>query len=220
MRNVFSATAALLMAGVAASAAPVLQFDVNGFTAQALNGAGANSVFTGVNHTGAVQFSIGSGLLNGIFIQSTSPGPFINAGFAGFTLTAFNGQVNLANGQVTGGSLTIQLNNNDQYTCAIKPGSGFVSTYVGGGFIIEALTNQGFFNDSQYGNVNVSPWFNSQGLAGLPGSFLQFNFNPTTKGATTADMDLFVDVVPLPSGVAPALATLSGLAVLRRLRRR
>lgn len=213
------AAATVLAAGTAASAAPVLQFDVNGFNTQAVNGANASVAFGGLGHTGAVQFSTGAGTLNGIFIQSVAAGPFVNAGFAGSSLTGFTGQVNLVAGAVTGGSITIAISNGDSYTCAIKPGVGAVSTYVGGGFKIEALTQGGLFNDAQYGNVNVNPWFASQTGGGLLGSLLQFNFNPNAQGAATADMDVFVDVVPLPPAAWAGMAMM-GLVAVRRLRRR
>ncbi len=202
---------------------PVLQFDVNQFGAQARNSSNVNSPFGGVTHTGSVAFSFvpaGVSVLNGIFIQTTPGGAFNNAGFSGFTLSSFSGQVNLNNGQVTGGSITLGINNGDTYTCNITPNSGAVSTFVGGGFKIEALTRQGFFNDNQFGNVGVSPWFNAQGAGGLPGSFLQFNFNPNASGAATSDMDLFVDVVPLPPAAWAGMATLAGAVVASRFRRR
>lgn len=211
--------AAVLAAGAAASAAPVLQFDVNGFSTQSVDSANTNSPFGGLTHTGAVVFTTGGAALNGIFIQSTFGGAFDNANFSGFTLTGFTGQVNLSNGQVTGGSITLGISNGDAYTCDITPGIGAVSTYVGGGFKIEALTGNGLFNDSQFGNVNVSPWSGAPG-GNLPGSFLEFNFNPDASGFTNSDMDLFVDVTPLPPAAWGAMATLAGLVAARRMRRR
>jgi len=209
------------MGGAAALASPTLQFDLNAFSTQAKNAGGGNSPFGGLNHTGAVSFSLGAGVINGLFIQPTQGAPFQNANFTG-TWTSFTGQITLNNGQVTGGSLTVTISNGDSYTCGITPGSGGVSNYVGGGFKIEALTRAGFFNDAQFGNVNVSPWFGAQTPNGLPGSFLQFNFNPNASGAASADMDLFVDsvVVPLPAAAWVGLAGLTGLAVLRRANRR
>ena len=219
MKILGTAVAVLALAGVA-QATPVLQFDVNAFNTQAVNNANVNSPFGGVAHTGAVNFSIGAGVLNGVFMQTAVNGPFANANFAGFTLTNFAGQVVLNNGVVTGGSMTLTLNNADSYTCVLVPGSGAVSNYVGGGYKIEALTNAGFFNDSTFGNVNISPWFTSQGASGLSGSFLQFNFNPGPTGAASSDMDIFVDVAPLPPGAWAGLATLGGVMVTRRIRRR
>ena len=219
MKILGTAVAVLALAGVA-QATPVLQFDVNAFNTQAVNNANVNSPFGGVAHTGAVNFSIGAGVLNGVFMQTAVNGPFANANFAGFTLTNFAGQVVLNNGVVTGGSMTLTLNNADSYTCVLVPGSGAVSNYVGGGYKIEALTNAGFFNDSTFGNVNISPWFASQGASGLSGSFLQFNFNPGPTGAASSDMDIFVDVAPLPPAAWAGLATLGGVMVTRRIRRR
>jgi len=221
MKRVFGlGVAVVLAAGAVASATPVLQFDVNGFGTQAVDASNANSAFGGLTHTGAVNFATGGAVLNGIFIQSTIAGPFANAGFAGSTLTGFSGQVNLVNGQVTGGSITLAISNGDSYTCSIVPGIGAVSNYVGGGFKIEALTGNGAFSDSVFGNVDVSPWFAVQGGNGLPGSFLEFNFNPDANGAANSDMDLFVDVAPLPPAAWAGMATLGGMLAARRIRRR
>src|SRR5262245_61182087 len=131
-KSIGTALAAVLLAGAAANATPTLQFDVNGFSAQARNGAGASVAFGGLTHTGSVSFSVGTGTLNGIFIQSVPSGPFVNAGFSGSTLSGFSGQINLTNGQVTGGNLVVQISNGDSYACAINSGSGAVSTFVGG----------------------------------------------------------------------------------------
>ena len=219
MKHAVTAAVAALSWCATAGATPVLQFDVNSFNAQAQNSSHQNASFGGVNHTGSISFSLGAGILNGIFIQTTPNGPFQNAGLSGFTLTGVSGEVNLVNGQVTGGSFTIRISNNDSYTCNITPNSGHVSTFVGGGFKVEALTNHGLFNDATFGNVNVASWFNAQGSNGLPGSLLQFNFNPNAQGFASSDMDLFVDVVGLPPAAWGGLAMLAGVAVTRRLRR-
>lgn len=213
------ALAASVFAAASVNAAPTLQFDVNAFSTQALNGAGQASPFGGTTHTGSVQFSLGAGQLVGMFIQTVPNGPFANAGFSGFTMTNFSGHVDLSNGQVTGGAIAITLNNADVYSCQIAPGSGAVSTYVGGGFKIEGLTQAGQFNDAQFGNVDVSPWFNTQGQGGLAGSFLQFNFVPNSDGHASSDMDLFVQVAPLPPAVWGGMASLGGIAIARRMRR-
>jgi hypothetical protein len=169
-----------------------------------------------------VNFSAGTGTLEGVFIQTVASGPFMNAGLSGFTMTGFNGRINLTNGMVTGGDLTLTLNNGDSYTTQITSGVGAVSTFVGGGFKIESLTNGGRFNDATFGNVNAAAWFNNQGLNGLLGSLLQFNFNPTATGLASSDMDIFVNasVIPLPPSAYIGLATLGGIMAVRRLRRR
>lgn len=210
--------ATMMAAAGSALAVPDLQIDINGFQTQAVNSGGAPVAFGGLTHTGAVQFSLGSGLINGIGIRTVANGPFVNAGFTG-TLADFTGQINLNNGLVTGGSITVTLTNGDTYTTLISAGSGMVSTYVGGGFKIEALTHGGMFNDSMFANVDVTPWFNAQSPNGLPGSLLQFNFNPDAGGASPADMDLFVSV-PLPPAAWAGLGTLVGLIAVRRLRHR
>jgi hypothetical protein len=208
----------------AAIAEPVLQFDVNQFAVQAFSSAGVASPFGGLTHTGSVRFTTGQGILNGIFIQTTPSGPFTNAGFDGSTLTTFGGRIDFTNGVVTGGNLIHRISNNDQYICNITPESGTISTFVGGGYKIEGLSRTGLFNDAQFGNVNVSPWFNSQGLAGLLGSFLQFNFNPNAQGAANSDMDYFVaansTVVPLPPAAWAGLATMAGFIAFKRYRNR
>lgn len=205
-----------------ASALPVLQFDVNAFSVQATNGGGTPSAFGGLSHTGNLNFSLGSGSLEGIFIQTMPSGAFANAGLSGFTMTTFTGQIQLNNGMVTGGNLTLGLNNGDTYTATIVGGSGMVTTYVGGGYKLEALTDGGAFSDSMFGNVDVSPWFNAQTLGGLLGSLLQFNFDPDPQGAASSDMDIFVDavVIPLPPAAYAGLGTLGGVMLLRRFGRR
>ncbi len=220
MKRARLAGVVVMAAATVATATPTLQFDVNGFGAQAHNSAGANSAFGGLSHTGSLGFSLGSGTIQGIFMQTAANGPYNNAHFAGFTMTGFSGQINLVNGHVTDGSITITINNGDSYTCGITPGSGLVSTYVGGGFQIQALTQNGFFNDAQFGNVGVGPWFAAQGAGGLAGSFLQFNFDPNASGAAFSDMDLFVDVVPLPPASWGAAATLAIAMAVRFPKRR
>jgi hypothetical protein len=217
--RVLGPIAALALAGSAA-ADPVLQFDVNAFNAQAENSSGASVPFAGLMHTGSVNFSVGAGMLAGMFIQTTSSGPFNNAGLSGFTMSSFTGQINLTNGMVTGGNITLTLNNGDHYTTSVVANSGAVTNFVGGGFKIQALTDHGFFNDATFGNVNVSQFFNFQGVNGLPGSFLQFNFQPNGQGFASSDMDMFVTAIPLPSAAISGLAGLGVLACVRRIRRR
>jgi hypothetical protein len=202
----------------AAVATPTLQLDLNAIRIQVQNGAGANSAFGGLSHTGSVNFSFQASttVLNGVFIQSVVNGPFNNANFSG-SLSNFTGAINLVNGQVTGGHLGVFVNaGSDSYVCDIVPHSGAVSNYVGGGFKIEGLSFHGAFSDSLFGNVNVAPWASGN----LPGSFLQFNFDPNASGAGFADMDMFVDVAPLPPAAWAGLGTLAGLLAFRVVRRR
>jgi hypothetical protein len=203
-----AAVAAALVAGTA-QAAQTLQMDVNAIGIQTLNGAGAPSAFGGLTHTGSVS-------LNYVANTTYMAGVFVDGVDQNFTgvLTGFSGTINLTNGQVTGGNLLVTIDTgSDTYSAQVSP-TGHVETYVGGGFKIEGLTFNGLFSDNQFGNVDVSPWSGG----GLPGSFLQFNFNPNASGGGFADMDLFVNVVPLPPAAHTGLAGLAGIAIHPRRR--
>ena len=217
-----AATAAILTAGTAASADTVLHMDINSVRAQAMTPGGIGSAFGGLNHTGSVDFSFDatSSIMAAIDIQDGNNNP-INQNFNG-SLVNFTGTINLSSGMVTGGNLAVSINGGDSYTADITPGVGAVSNYVGGGFKIEGLTFNGHFTDANFGNVNVTPWFNAQSLGGLLGSFLQFNFTPDENGFSFADIDLFVNaqVVPLPPAGWAGLATMAGVMVAGYIRRR
>ncbi len=208
------ALAGVLCASTMAVASPTLQLDLNGFTAQATDGLNPTP-FGGITHTGSVALSLGSGNLQGVAISAGPALPFIDQGFIG-SLTGLSGQINMVNGLVTGGSITVTVNGGaDSYTTNIAA-VGNVSNYIGGGFKVEGLTFGGGFSDNSFSNVDVTPW----SLGALAGSFLQFNFNPTANGSATADMDLFVQVVPLPPAALSGLGTLAGVFMVARLRRR
>jgi hypothetical protein len=226
--KVFVGTAlvSVLTVGATANAAMTLQFDVNGIAVQAQNSAGTNSSFGGLSHTlshtGSVNFNFSSGITRLVDIAvANGNGVPQSQGFTG-SLVDFDGHINMVNGQVTGGNIQITVNGGDTYSASITPNVGAVSNFVGGGYKIEGLTFNGMFSDAMFGNVNVSEWFNSQGLTGLLGSFLQFNFNPNAAGASYADMDIFVNaqVIPLPPAAWTGVATLSGLMVAGYIRRR
>lgn len=220
MKNLSLAALALAVAAGAANAAPILQFDVNNINAQVRNTAGANSAFTGVNHSGSIAFSRGSnGILAGMY-RTNDTLNWTNLGFSG-TMSTFGGSLNLTNGVVQGGNLSIVLSNGDRFTANIAAGTGNVTSFVGGGFIIQAMLNTGTLDvgsDSLFGNVNVNPWLANNGS--LPGAVLQFKFQPSANGSSATDMDIFVDVVPLPPAAWAGLATLGGLMGVRRLRRK
>jgi hypothetical protein len=205
--------------GVCASAlaTPTLQLDVNAIGLQVHNAQGANSAFGGLTHTGSINFSFISNAtaLEGIYVQSSQFGPWIDQGFSG-SLTNFTGTINLTNGLVTGGSVSVTAGA-DSYSCGIVPDIGQVQNYIGGGFTVQGLTFQGAFSDSTFGNVDVSPWFAANG--GLFGSFLEFNFQPNEDGAGVSDMELFVDTVPLPPAAWAGMATMAGFAAFRYARK-
>jgi hypothetical protein len=224
MKTVLSAAvAAVLMAGTTATAqmSSTLQLDINGIAVQAQNGGGQNSAFGGLTHSGSLNFNFAEGVthLLGMFVQHNHNAP-INMGFNG-SLTNFSGVINLNNGQVTGGNMMVTVNGADTYMAQITPGVGAVSNFVGGGFKVEGLTFDGRFSSAMFGNVDVSPWYDMQNIfGGLPGSFLSFNFRPDQTGASYADMDVFVEVIPLPPAAWTGLATLAGVMFAGYMRRR
>jgi hypothetical protein len=199
-----------LAAGSGAMAANTLQMDMNALGLQTTGSGGAPSGFGGLSHTGAINLSFASGIsyMAGIFVDS------INQNFSG-SLTGMTGTIQLSNGQVVGGSLSVTVNGVDTYTAQLAQ-AGYVETYIGGGYTVQGLTVNGMFSSNSFGNVNVTPWAGGS----LTGSFLQFNFNPTAHGNGFADMDLFVNVVPLPPAVYTGLASLGGLMLLGYYRRK
>jgi len=216
---VCAAVATVLTAGSAVIAAPVFHFDINGITVQAKSSTGGATTFGGLAHTGSLSFGFQTGTshLEGIDIQQAIGGAPQHQNFTG-QLTNFTGTVNLVDGRVTGGNFSV-VANGDTYSADIVPQIGAVSNYVGGGFKLEGLTFNGHFSDGSFGNINVSPWFNAQNvLNGLVGSFLQFNWNPNASGFSFADMDIFVDVVPLPASAWTGLATLAGIGLTGYIR--
>jgi hypothetical protein len=216
----------IAVAGIAAvsswaTAAPLLQFDLNGFNTQSTDAGGRAVAFGGTSHTGRINLSKGTGNLAGLYSLNSIGGTQNNLGLATntFSLSSFTGDINLTNGRVGGGNITVRLSNGDSFTTQIAAGTGSVTRFIGGGFIVQALTTRGFFNDNRFGNVDVSRWFNNQGNNGLAGSMIQFRFLPNGSGFSTADMDLFVDAVPLPPAAWAGLGTLALVGAYRRFRR-
>lgn len=215
-------SAAVCTAGVA-QAELTLQLDINAIGIQVKDGSGNPTAFGGLTHTGSIELSYDPSftILNEVAIQAGS-GPFVDQNFSG-TLSDISGSIELNNGVVVGGSLTVEVNaGGDWYMAEVRPNSGMVQTATTpGGFKIDALTFKGEFSDDMFGNVDVEPWFlaQGQGLA-LEGSLLKFNFQPDQNGVGFGDLDAFV-VVPLPpAGLAglSVLAAVGGVSVVRRRR--
>lgn len=196
----------------------VLQFDLNNLAFQAMNSAGAPSAFGGLTHTGSLNLSdsLPTSQLLAILI-STGGGPFVNQAGAPWNLTDCVLNINLSNGNVTGGTFSVDLNGGpsgggDRYSATIGS-AGNVTTYVGGGFKVEGLTLAGHFSDATFGTVDVSDFF---AASSLQGSFLTFRIQPNASGAGYADTDAFVSAVPAPGSMALLAA---GCFVMRRRRR-
>jgi len=164
------------------------------------------------SYTGTVDLTTNSNTgLAGILING------VGQSFAG-TLDAFSGSIELDGGMVDGGSFSVSVLEADNvtvntYSASIVSGEGQVNPQAGQGFSIDGLTFQGAFTSSVFAGIDVSDWFDAQPL---PGSFIQFAFNPNAQGVDPdSDVDIFV-TVPLPAGGAMAFAGLAGLASVRR----
>ncbi len=209
-------TAVSLMAAGAfaatSSASPILQIDLNSLTVD------AGGPFGGLTHTGTLSIgddgttSFASILIDGT-VQPANP-----------EIASMKGSIDLANGQVTGGSLAIAFMDGSMYTTMLA-GTGDVDEAANPGgagpgpFTIDALTEQGSFsglvNGNEFGGVDVTDWLTGEPLFG---SLLTFKFGPDASGFDgNADMDVFVGtVVPMPPAAMAGMAGLLGAASLRR----
>jgi hypothetical protein len=216
------AVATMALASSYAAADSTLQFDINQLGVQARNGAGQNSAFGGISHTGSINLSMSpNATVLGILMRSGN-GAFVDQHFNG-SLTGLTGTIDLVGGQVRGGTLSWTVNSGDTYSARISSNSGQVRrTSSQGGFTIDGLTFDGRFTDGMFGNVDVSEFFNAQNPNGLPGSYLEFNFTLNNQGAGTADLDAFVQsqAIPLPSAGLAGMTGLIGLAGVGAIRRR
>lgn len=218
-----SLVAAAAVAGLALSATSasaqlrMLQMDVNNLGFQAMNGAGAPAPFGGLTHTGSLvlQETLPTSVLNDIAIQTGGIGnPFVPQAFTG-SLGDVMITINLSNGSVTGGSMMVH-SGADMYMANIAPG-GSVTTFVGGGFKVDALTSSGMFSGPSFSGVNIADFFAAQAGSGLPGSFLNFRIIPDAQGAGLSDIDIFVSNVPTPGSLA--LLGMGAAVAVRRRRR-
>ncbi len=199
-----------------------LQFDLNNLAFQAYDAGGQPSPFNGLTHTGSLDLSdlAATSQLVAILI-STAGGPFVGQPGGPWNLTDCVLDINLVNGNVTGGNFLVDINGGpgaggDRYAATVGA-VGSVSTYVGGGFKIEGLSMAGHFSDSVFGTVNVSDFFASQSTSPfLQGSFLTFRIQPSPGGKGFADTDAFVTNAPAPGPIACLIAA---ACVVRRRRR-
>lgn len=217
-----AAAAAVILCGQAVVAQErTAQFDVNNLTFQARNSLGAPGAFGGLSHTGSLVFTdvLPTTELVAVLMRVDN-GPFIAQPGSPWALSDAAMTINLNNGMVTGGSLSIDIGGGpggggDRYSATINPG-GMVSPFVGGGFVIEGLTSAGAFSDASFGPVGVADFFAAQGTPPfLNGSFLAFRIQPDPNGGGFADLDAFVSNIP-----APGSLVLLGIGLVIGARRR
>lgn len=197
-----------------ALAEKILQIDTNDMAFQSLNDAGDAAPFDGESHTGAVSITkIDASEANAVLIKDSPFGPFVPQGdFVGI-LGDITFDITLDSGLVTGGSFSIELTSGDTYAGTIGASGHVDATQTG--FTIDGLTLAGAFSGDDFGGVDVTEWFDAQGIGtNLEGSFLAFKINPDDTGAAIADIDSFV-IVPAP---AAGVVLLAGLVGMRRRR--
>lgn len=217
----------MIAVGAAIAASPALaggleannevQFDLNSIVVQALDAGGAAVAFGGLSHTGSLAFSLDADSGLAVFIDGSGFPSLNRGGPAGsFSLS---GGIDLNNGVVTGGSITISIDGGaDTYSTSIRNGSGTVKVEANQGansFSIDGLTFNGMFSDGLFGNIDVTDFV---ALQPFGGNFINFDFAPDANGrAGDADLDVFT-IIPLPHPAALAGFGLAGIVVARRRR--
>jgi len=212
-----------------ASASSVLQFDVNSLLAQAIQGNMLSQAVQG-DQQGTGQQTEGGAFSDtftgSIFLNeddnSTLADMLINGNaqnIASDQLMSFFSQVDLVNGNVVGGSVSISDTSGNTYQAFISAGGSVFDLGVGsdepGRFLINGFTFAGEFNTNTFAGVDVSLWADAEPLIG---SFLDFKFTPDVNGMDDdTDVDLFV-VVPTPAPAAMGFLGLAGLGAIRRRR--
>lgn len=211
------AALALGLGAASAQAATKLDIDINTINAQAFDSIGGNSF--GVNHTGTIQITHGSGVIAGMELDDI-------AQLVSGTLTSITGTINLSGGDVTGGSFNIQLTNGidvDSYSFSLSPDiNSQVVALPDSSFLISSPTAGGSFDDVNFGGVDVSSFPGSA----LTGIFVQFNFAPDQLGLDrNVDLDLQVNApagvpIPLPAAAWAGLALMGAIGGAKLIRRR
>lgn len=195
------------------------QFDLNNFAYLSLNQAGGQIPFGGTTHTGSLALSDALPITQLVAVGlSSGPGqPYTVQPGSPWILTDATLNINLVNGNVTGGNFLVDINGGpgaggDRYSATVGAG-GSVTTFVGGGFKVEGLTLAGSFSDASWGGVAIADFSGNN----LLGSFLGFRIQPNANGAGFCDVDAWVNAVPAPGSLACCLA--AGFVAIRRRRR-
>lgn len=212
MRHVsMSAAAICCLSGAGLAANTSLQLDLRALAAQSFDSSGSPGPFIGLNHTGSLGLSADTASsLSAIRINGTPQT------LASGQLNAVSGSIDLGNGTVLGGSISVALNNGDTFTAQIASGVGGVSAQPGQGFSINGAYFNALFSGSTFGGINISQYFNAQPLSG---TYLLFELNPVLvfngEGIDEA-VDLTISLVPSPGAAAPLAVGVLGFASRRR----
>ena len=191
--------------------------------------------FTGTIRLGGTFGAFSPGLRanpGAALVNINNQGPTYPFPFPGGTTVPgeWFGQINLVNGQVAAGSfIRIQLSGafaGDFYQANVNPASGVFVAAGPSTWNLQAQTITGAFSGPTFGGVNVSQWFNQQGVGNnLFGSLINIGSN-SGGGSSTAPAGLFsmelttTAVIPLPAAAWAGMGTLSALGGLAALRRR
>jgi len=183
-----------------------LHMDINSITISAFDSTGTTpTAFTGTGFTGQLQFGVNS---NSVISTDINDDP--NDGFTG-NITGFTGSLSLAAGALTGGSVTVTVQNGaatDTYSYNVLADTGSLarspdaSVFNQLGYGLAGDTNNGVFANNNFGGIDVSPWVANEPLTG---NFFQFHYRPNGLGTDQGgDVELYVDTIPGAKG-APAV---------------
>ncbi len=220
------ASLVLLISASATASTVTLQMDINSLTLQAYDQADCNGnavAFSGINHTGSLGL--------GTDTIGNDPTQLVSVMIDGvqqlltpiLTENGVSGYINLLNGQILGGHISINVNGDNAintYEFDIVPQSGSIIDFsmFNYGYVAAGNTINGDFSDTTFGDIDVAPWANNEPLLG---SLYQFSYDPDASGFDqNVDLDLsVVAIVPLPTSCLMGACSLIVIGLTRITRR-
>jgi len=214
---------ASLISLASADTITTLHMDINAITITAMGSNGSHAFSTGFS--GDLTFSTNS-------LSTLTPDIDGNSviGYTG-AISSFTGDIQLTNGQLTGGSVSVTVQTglaSDTYSYDIVGGSGAVTkspipvVFNALGYNLAGSTNDGEFANSDFGGVDVSTWVADEPLLG---DFFQFHYRPNNLCVDTdGDVELYVlgisnpsdgPTVPLPSSLLGGMVGVGMLGAYR-----